>query len=72
MIKKLSLIIILMISAFGAVAQTPSLNDAQIAAVLVDASLVDIKAGKLAQFKSKDPEIQFFAQRMVTRPWGRQ
>ena len=64
--KKLALIIILMVSAFGAVAQTPALNDAQIAAVLVDASLVDIKAGKLAQFKSKDPEVQFFAQRMVT------
>ncbi len=66
MIKRPSLIIILMISAFGAVAQTPSLNDAQITAVLADASLVDIKAGKLAQFKSKDPEIQFFAQRMVS------
>ena len=64
--KTLPLIIILMVSAFAAVAQTPALNDAQIAAVLVDASLVDIKAGKLAQFKSKDPEVQFFAQRMVT------
>jgi putative membrane protein len=64
--KKHALIIILMASAFEALAQTPALNDAQIAAVLVDASVVDIKAGKLAQFKSKDPEVQFFAQRMVT------
>ena len=64
--KKLPLIIILMASAFGAVAQTPALNDAQIASVIVDANLVDIKVGKLAQFKSKDPEVQFFAQRMVT------
>jgi putative membrane protein len=65
-LKKLALIIILVASAFGALAQAPALNDAQIASVLVDANLVDIKAGKLAQFKSKDPEVQFFAQRMVT------
>jgi predicted outer membrane protein len=49
--KKLALIIILVALAFGALAQTPALNDAQIASVLVDANLVDIKAGKLAHRK---------------------
>jgi hypothetical protein len=51
----------LLASAWGALAQAPVLDDAQIAAVVIDANLIDIEAGKLAQFKSKDPEVQFFA-----------
>jgi putative membrane protein len=62
----LPLTLILLASAWGALAQAPVLDDAQIAAVVIDANLIDIEAGKLAQFKSTDPEVQFFAQRMVT------
>lgn len=48
-----------------AAAPTPAPSDAQILAIMIDASQVDIDAGKLAQFKSKDPEVLYFAHRMV-------
>lgn len=63
--KMLLLAAVLAASLFEAAAQTPALDDAQIMAIVIDASLVDIDAGKLAQFKSKDPEVQYFAHRMV-------
>lgn len=43
-----------------------TLNDAQIAAIVVAANQVDIDAGQLALKKSKNPEVKKFAERMVT------
>ena len=51
--------------AFEAAAQTSPLSDAQIATIVIDVSEIDIDAGKLAQFKSRDPEVHFFAHRMI-------
>lgn len=45
---------------------TPTLNDAQIAAIVVAANQVDIDAGQLAIKKAKNPEVKKFAERMVT------
>jgi putative membrane protein len=60
-------IIVLITPAFFAPAQAaPGINDAQIAAIAITANLIDIEAGKLAQFKSSNTEVQFFAQRLVT------
>ncbi|MDF3037284.1 MAG: hypothetical protein K0S28_2558 [Paucimonas sp.] len=42
-----------------------ALDDHQIAAIITAAHTLDIESGKLAQFKSSSPEVQFFAQRMV-------
>src|SRR5687768_4589972 len=43
-----------------------TLNDAQIAAIVVTANQVDIDAGNLAIKKAKNPEVKKFAERMVT------
>lgn len=65
-------IILLFISAFFApVFWTPAqaqskLDDHEIAAIISAAHAIDIESGKLAQFKSSNTEIEFFAQRMVT------
>ena len=45
-------------------AQAPS--DPQIAHIVVTANQIDIDAGKLAKSKSKNKEVQAFADRMVT------
>lgn len=45
---------------------SPTLDDAQIAAIVVAANQVDIDAGQLALKKSKNPEVKKFAERMVT------
>lgn len=42
-----------------------TLNDAQIAAIVVAANRVDIDAGQLAIQKSKHPEVKKFAERMI-------
>ena len=52
-----------------AVAQS-SLNDAQIAAIVVTANTVDIDAGNLAQKMSSDKEVKAFAKQMVTDHTG--
>lgn len=44
----------------------PKVSDAQIAAIVVTANQVDIDAGKFAAKRSKSPEVQKFAQTMVT------
>jgi putative membrane protein len=44
----------------------PNLDDGQIADIITVAHSIDIAAGKLAQFKSSNAEVLFFAQRMVT------
>ena len=44
----------------------PKVSDAQIAAIVVTANQVDIDAGKFAAKRSNSPEVQKFAQTMVT------
>src|SRR5687767_8840605 len=44
----------------------PTMDDAQIAAIVVVANQVDIEAGQLAIKKSKNAEVKKFAERMVT------
>src|SRR4051812_18578532 len=44
----------------------PNLDDAQIMDIITTAHSMDIEAAKLAQFKSSNAEVLFFAQRMVT------
>lgn len=61
----------LLLSAAGASAQTnSSINDAQIASIVVTANQVDIDAGKLAASTSTNPEVKKFAQLMVTDHTG--
>jgi len=45
-------------------------TDAQIAAIVVSANQVDIDAGKFAESKSHNKEVQEFAKRMVTDHTG--
>jgi putative membrane protein len=47
-----------------------SVNDAQIASIVVTANQVDIDAGKLAASTSKNAEVKKFAQLMVTDHTG--
>ena len=57
----------LLLSAAAASAQTSStINDAQIASIVVTANQVDIDAGKLAASTSTSAEVKKFAQLMVT------
>jgi len=61
----------LLLSASVASAQTnPSINDAQIASIVVTANQVDIDAGKLAASTSTNAEVKKFAQLMVTDHTG--
>jgi putative membrane protein len=48
----------------AALAQSPS--DPQIAGIVVTANQIDVDAGKLAKSKSKNKDVQKFAQQMVT------
>jgi putative membrane protein len=57
-------VIAMAIFAGAALAQGPS--DPQIAHIVVTANQIDIDAGKLAQSKSKNKEVQAFAKQMVT------
>jgi len=59
---------ILSLSVTGASAQ--SINDAQIASIVVTANQVDIDAGKLAESHATNPEVKKFAQQMVTDHTG--
>ena len=54
---------ILSLSVTGASAQ--SINDAQIASIVVTANQVDIDAGRLADGKSQSKDVKAFAQQMV-------
>ena len=55
--------------AFG-LASTQSVNDAQIASIVVTANQVDIDAGKLAASHSSNDDVKKFAQLMVTDHTG--
>lgn len=48
----------------AALAQAPS--DPQIAGIVVTANQIDVDAGKLAKSRSKNKEVQQFAQQMIT------
>jgi putative membrane protein len=58
----------LMLPAAAASAQT--INDAQIAKIVVTANQVDIDAGKLASTRATSAEVKKFAQTMVTDHTG--
>lgn len=68
--KRTSIIVAgsLFLSAAAATAQ--SVNDAQIASIVVTANQVDIDASRLAVAKSRNPEVKKFAQLMVTDHTG--
>jgi len=63
-----SVFVWLAVPAALVVAQT--VNDAQIASIVVTANQVDIDAGKLAASKSKNAEVKKFGQLMVTDHTG--
>lgn len=54
------------ISATASVARAQSINDAQIAAIVVTANQVDIDAGKLAASSASNADVKAFGQQMVT------
>jgi len=62
--------IALALLAMPAFAQSAAPTDAEIAAIVVAANTVDIDAGKLAQERSKNKEVQKFAKQMVTDHTG--
>jgi predicted outer membrane protein len=63
----------LLLSAAGASAQNNStINDAQIASIVVTANQVDIDAGKLAASTSTTPEVKKFAAVDGHRPHRRE
>jgi len=59
---------LLCVAVSGASAQ--SINDAQIAHIVVTANQVDIDAGKLATSMASNPEVKKFGQQMVTDHTG--
>ncbi|GAB1719120.1 MAG: hypothetical protein NTAFB09_08510 [Nitrosospira sp.] len=64
--KKISMFALFCLAwSLDAGAQSMPLTNAQIVTIVADLSEIDIEAGKLAQFKSKDPEVHFFAHRMI-------
>ena len=68
---KLSAIVVAFLLSFpfsNAVAQ--SVNDAQIASIVVTANQVDIDAGKLAKSRSTNKEVKAFAELMITDHTG--
>jgi putative membrane protein len=64
--KKISMFALFCLAwSLDAGAQGMPLTNAQIVTIVADLSEIDIEAGKLTQFKSKDPEVHFFAHRMI-------
>jgi len=55
---------------FSTTASAQSINDAQIASIVVTANQVDVDAGKLAESKATDPEVKKFATLMVADHTG--
>jgi putative membrane protein len=63
---KVSAVIIASGLVFAATAShAQTINDAQIASIVVTANQVDVDAGKLAQKSATNPEVKKFAERMV-------
>src|SRR5215216_5624079 len=65
-----AVIVALGLAAPVAAAPARSINDAQIASIVVTANQVDIDAGKAAAAKTTNPEVKKFAQLMVTDHTG--
>ncbi|HUQ24433.1 MAG TPA: DUF4142 domain-containing protein [Burkholderiales bacterium] len=63
---KHAIALVLAMSAGLALAQGKGPSDPQIAHIVVTANQIDIDAGKLAQSKSKNKEVQAFGKQMVT------
>lgn len=57
-------------AAPAAAPTAPSVTDPQIAAIVVAANDVDIRAGELARERAASPEVKAFAERMVTDHTG--
>jgi putative membrane protein len=57
---------ILLVAPALALAQGKGPTDPQIAHIVVTANQIDIDAGKIAKSKSKNKEVQAFAQQMIT------
>src|SRR5437764_9927777 len=60
----------LLLAAGGALAQGAGPTDPQIAHIVVTANQVDIDAGKLAESKGSNKDVQAFGKRMVTDHTG--
>jgi putative membrane protein len=56
----------LVLSSASALALAQAPSDPQIAGIVVTANQIDVDAGKLAKARSKNKEVQKFAQQMVT------
>src|SRR5215208_3228448 len=65
-----AVIVALGLAAPIAAAPAASINDAQIASIVVTANQVDIDAGKAAAARTKNPEVKKFAELMVTDHTG--
>jgi putative membrane protein len=65
-----SLIVLGAICLCATTAAAQTVNDAQIASIVVTANQVDIDAGKLAAASTKNAEVKKFAQLMVTDHTG--
>jgi len=65
-LSAMSVPLLLTLTAGGAWAEAAAPTDPQIAAIVVTANQVDIDAGKLAKTKAQSPDVQAFAQRMIT------
>jgi len=57
---------VLLVAPALALAQGKGPSDPQIAHIVVTANQIDIDAGKIAKSKSKNKEVQAFAQQMIT------
>jgi putative membrane protein len=64
--KKILAILVFAPACSFALAQGKSPSDPQIAGIVVTANQIDVDAGKLAKSRSKNKEVQDFAQRMIT------
>ena len=68
--KRLALLLVLPVWFGLGLAAAQSINDAQIASIVLTANQVDIDAGTLAAAHSTNPDVQTFARLMVTNHSG--
>ena len=62
----LILLLVLVWPSVGVLAKPTDLNDSQIIAIVIAANQADLSIGHLVKSKSKDNEVSFFAQSMVS------
>src|SRR5687768_8616552 len=68
--KTSSIVIAAAVLAFAPAAAAQTINDAQIASIVVTANQVDIDAGKLATTRAASAEVKAFGKQMVTDHTG--